>query len=113
MKEIKHGQITGISSAGFYNATVRHSYSSHRGAVCHGGTVTAGATDGALLSTTNPLKYAGEKGALGDPVAFKAWVKRLVRRDKRYLKEVAAEINRKQMPILIKYHPKRRIFALK
>ena len=27
------------------------------------------------------------------PVAFKAWVKRLVRRDKRYLKEVAAEMN--------------------
>lgn len=36
----------------------------------YGGTVTAGATDGALLSTTNPLKYAGEKGALGDPVAY-------------------------------------------
>ena len=25
---------------------------------------------GALLSTTNPLKYAEEKGALGDPVAY-------------------------------------------
>ena len=36
----------------------------------YGGTVTAGATDGALLSTTNPLKYAEEKGALGDPVAY-------------------------------------------
>ena len=36
----------------------------------YGGTVTAGATDGALLSTANPLKYAGEKGALGDPVAY-------------------------------------------
>ena len=34
---------------------------------------------------------AAEK--LADPVAFKAWVKRLVRRDKRYLKEVAAEMN--------------------
>lgn len=32
---------------------------------------------------------AAEK--LADPVAFKAWVKRLVRRDKRYLKEVAAD----------------------
>lgn len=36
----------------------------------YGGTVTAGATDGALLSTANPLKYAGEKGALGNPVAY-------------------------------------------
>lgn len=36
----------------------------------YGGTVTAGATDGALLSTANPLKNAGEKGALGDPVAY-------------------------------------------
>lgn len=36
----------------------------------YGGSVTAGATDGALLSTANPLKYAGEKGALGDPVAY-------------------------------------------
>jgi len=35
-----------------------------------GGPVAAGATDGALLSTANPLKYAGEKGALGDPVAY-------------------------------------------
>lgn len=32
----------------------------------YGGSVTAGATDGALLSTANPLKYAG----LGDPVAY-------------------------------------------
>ena len=30
---------------------------------------------------------------LADPVAFKTWVRRLVRRDKRYLKEVAAEMN--------------------
>ena len=36
----------------------------------YGGSVTAGATDGALLSTANPLKYAGEKGSLGDPVAY-------------------------------------------
>lgn len=34
---------------------------------------------------------AAEK--LADPVAFKTWVRRLVRRDKRYLKEVAAEMN--------------------
>lgn len=34
---------------------------------------------------------ASEK--LADPVAFKTWVRRLVRRDKRYLKEVAAEMN--------------------
>lgn len=34
---------------------------------------------------------AAEK--LADPVAFKTWVRRLVRRDKRYLKEVAAEVN--------------------
>lgn len=30
----------------------------------YGGSVTAGATDGALLSTANPLKYAGEKAHL-------------------------------------------------
>lgn len=36
-KEIKHGQIAGISSTGFYNTAVRHSHGSHRGAVCHGG----------------------------------------------------------------------------
>lgn len=36
----------------------------------YGGTVTAGATDGALLSTANPLKYAGKNGAHGDPVAY-------------------------------------------
>lgn len=42
---------------------------------------------------------AAEK--LADPVAFKAWVKRLVRRDKRYLKEVAAEMNISQLPPLI------------
>lgn len=34
---------------------------------------------------------AAEK--LADPVAFKTWVRRLVCRDKRYLKEVAAEMN--------------------
>lgn len=36
----------------------------------YGGTVTAGGTDGALLSTTNALKYAAEKGSLGQPVAY-------------------------------------------
>jgi hypothetical protein len=30
LKEIKHGQITGISSTGFYNTAVRHSHGSHR-----------------------------------------------------------------------------------
>lgn len=37
MKEIKHGQIAGISNTGFYNTAVCHSHGSHRGAVCHGG----------------------------------------------------------------------------
>lgn len=36
----------------------------------YGGTVTAGGTDGALLLTTNPLKYTAEKGSLGDAVKY-------------------------------------------
>ena len=36
----------------------------------YGGKVTEGGTDGALLLTTNPLKYAAEKGSLGDAVKY-------------------------------------------
>lgn len=36
----------------------------------YGGTVTAGGTDGALLSTTNALRYAVERGTLGAPVTY-------------------------------------------
>lgn len=36
----------------------------------YGGTVTAGGTDGALLLTTNALKYTAEKGSLGDAVTY-------------------------------------------
>lgn len=36
----------------------------------YGGKVTAGGTDGALLSTTNALRYDAERGTLGTPVTY-------------------------------------------
>lgn len=36
----------------------------------YGGTVTAGATNGTLIATSDLLKYTGNKGALGDTVPY-------------------------------------------
>lgn len=36
----------------------------------YNGTVTAGATDGTLITTDTILKYTGNKGALGDTVTY-------------------------------------------